>query len=103
MVSLPGSVALKQNTAWPPASVVAEPLAGLACVVTAVGTVKRTVAPGTGLLAASFTVAVTQCGAPTVFVAVAGESVSVAGAPAVQVFVAVPLGSPASWTPLLLV
>src|SRR5438034_7331915 len=37
IVSVPGSVAMKQNPAWPFASVGADPLAGLACVVTAVG------------------------------------------------------------------
>jgi hypothetical protein len=67
--------------AWPLASVVAEPLAGLAWVATDVGTEKRTTTPGTGLPEASLTVAVTQWVVPAVFVALFGASVSVAGWP----------------------
>ena len=66
-------------------------------------TANRTVIPGVGLWNESTTVAVTQCSAPTVFVSEDGVSVSVAGAPAVHNFVAVSDGSPASFTPFLLV
>jgi hypothetical protein len=76
---------------------------GLANVATAVGTEKRTVTPGTGLRKASVTVAVTQCSSPTVLVAVGGFRVRVAGAPGVQVFEAVSLGSPSSWVVFALV
>ena len=59
--------------------------------------------PGVGFANESLTVAVTQCWLPAVFVSVFGESASVAGAPAVHVFVAVSDGSPVSFTPLLFV
>ena len=65
-------------------------------------TVKRTVTSGVGVLAASFTVAVTQCCEPTMFVAVFGASVSAAGGPGTHVFAATSDGSPGSCTPLSL-
>src|SRR5712692_6253316 len=80
IVSTPGREAVKQKVARPFASVVCVPLAGLACVAAAVGTENTTATPAVAVPEASLTVAVTQCCAPTTFVAVAGESVSVAGA-----------------------
>ena len=58
-------------------------------------TENRTVTPGTGRPAKSRTVAVTVCGLPTVFMAVAGVSVIVYGAPIMSSFV-----TNASWPPL---
>ena len=84
-------------------SVAWEPLEGVACVATAVGTENCTVTPGTGFWKASFTVAVTQCCAPTTFVAAGGVRVSVAGSPGVQIFVAAAVGSPAFCMLLLFV
>jgi hypothetical protein len=68
--------------------------------VTAPVTENLTVTPTAGFPNASLTVAVTQCCAPTVFVAVAGESVSVAGAAATYVLLAAPAGSPVFCVPL---
>jgi len=50
-------------------------------VVTESVTEKRTVTPAAGFPKASLTVAVTQCCSPALFVAAAGDSVTVAGAP----------------------
>src|SRR3989442_10657498 len=99
----PGSAAVKQKIACPALFVEDEPPAGVAKVACAPRTLKTTVMPEAGLPRTSLTVAVTQCCAPTIFVAAAGVRTRVFGAPASQVLAAVPGGSPMSWVPLLLV
>src|SRR5687767_6760279 len=82
MVSWPGRADEKQNCPVVPfASVVPEPLAGVAPVAGEVGTAKTTLAFGTGLPNASRTVAVTQCVSPTVLVSAGGSMVTDAAGP----------------------